>query len=166
MEADNLRNNILTYRTFDREDFFFMSLYSFFLLFYKVFPVFFQIKVQKQKVFYLIEDLIFRQKFSNAYIFTGLLFGIITNFGNLKWRIFYDIGSVMKTRPNMVVNVSPKRYVFKEAFLTQTPSFGVTTEDYSPVTYGLFGSMFNPDLQYIYLTFFLTFSKVLENVSS
>ena len=84
MEADNLRNNLLTYRTFDREDFFFMSLYSFFLLFYKVFPVFFQIKVQKQKVFYLIEDLIFRQKFSNAYIFTGLLFGIITNFGNLK----------------------------------------------------------------------------------
>ena len=120
----------------------------------------------KKKVFYLIEDLIFRQVFSNAYIFTGLLFCIITNFSNLKWRIFYNIGSIMKSIPNMVVNVSPKRYVFKEAFLTQTPSFGVTTEDSAPVTYGLFGSMFNQDLQYLYLTFFLTFAKILEYVST
>ena len=51
IEADNWRNNVLTYRTFDREDFFFMSLYNFFLLFYKVFPVFFSIKCQKKKYF-------------------------------------------------------------------------------------------------------------------
>ena len=92
----------------------------------------------------------------------GLTFGAITNFHKIKHNFFSTVGNIMFEQPDMVVNLSEYRFIYKEAFIKGIPSFGVTIEENPLVTYGLFGDMNDVDLQYVYLTFFISFRNLIR----
>lgn len=129
----------------------------------KIFPVFFSVFQNYQRVFIYAPgfDINFKIHPGNRiYPLDSWVYGALTNFGWFRYRLFSATGNTLFSLPQLVINLSNKHKILTEAHQKGLPSFGFNLSPYNQATYNLPGDMQSEDLQYMYLSFFITLKKL------